>query len=388
MATGTIGQLKEFDPDNEKVTEYLERVELFFTANSINEDKQVAVLLTAIGRKTYALLSSLLSPTKPQEKSFAQLSTALKDHYQPKPLVIAERYKFYKRKQSTEETIAEYMAQLRRLATHCEFKTFLDEALRDKLVCGMRSENTRQKLLTEADLTLTKAVETAQGMEAAAKNCLEMRQDEERAVDRVAVPPRSYTPRDRNECYRCGGTNHDAQSCRFKDAMCHKCKKRGHIARKCRAREGTRTIPARWVEAEDTPSHTVYKIGSGLHPMKVDIRVEGRPITMEVETGAAVSLVPEHVWKKEFPQLPPNQTNVVLQTYTGDPIPFVGKTVVHVSYGTQSSQLPLYIVKGGGPSLLGREWLRKLMLDWKTIGMAARAPASVDSLLKALRRCI
>ena len=88
----TIGQLKEFDPDNEKVTEYLERVELYLTANNIADDKKVAVLLTAIGRKTYALLSSLLSPTKPQEKTFAKLSKTLKDHCQPKPLVIAERY--------------------------------------------------------------------------------------------------------------------------------------------------------------------------------------------------------------------------------------------------------------------------------------------------------
>ena len=67
-------QLKEFDPENEKFTEYLERVQLYFTANSIAEDKQVAVLLTSVGRKAYALLNSLLSPTKPQEKSFAKLS--------------------------------------------------------------------------------------------------------------------------------------------------------------------------------------------------------------------------------------------------------------------------------------------------------------------------
>lgn len=45
----TTGQFKEFDPDNEKVAEYLG---LFFMANSIAADKQVAVLLKAIGRKT------------------------------------------------------------------------------------------------------------------------------------------------------------------------------------------------------------------------------------------------------------------------------------------------------------------------------------------------
>ena len=136
---------------------------------------------------------------------------------------------------------------------------------------------------------------------------------------------------------------------------------------------------------EDTQEEVqaIYKIGNKtLHPMKVRVHIEGRPLLMEIDTGAAVSLISETVWKKEFPQVRPIQTNVVLQTYTGEPIPMVGKIIVHVSYGNQSDHFSLYVVKGDGPSLLGREWLRKLTLDWKTIGMAAQAPAAVDSLLQ------
>ena len=33
----------------------------------------------------------------------------------------------------------------------------------------------------------------------------------------------------------------------------------------------------------------------------------------------------------------------------------------------QEEQLPLVVVAGEGPSLLGRDWLSKLKLDWKTI---------------------
>ena len=116
----TIGQLKEFAPDNGKATEYLERVELYFIANGIADDKKVAVLLTAIGRKTYALLSRLLSCTKPQE-NFCRI---IQDHYQPKPLVIVEQNRFYSWKQNLGEMITEYIAELHRLATYCKFKTF------------------------------------------------------------------------------------------------------------------------------------------------------------------------------------------------------------------------------------------------------------------------
>ena len=44
---------------------YVERVNLCFEANSIKEEKQLAVFLYAIGRKTFKLLQNLLAPTLP-----------------------------------------------------------------------------------------------------------------------------------------------------------------------------------------------------------------------------------------------------------------------------------------------------------------------------------
>ena len=50
----TIGQMGEFKPDEEGISAYLDRLQLFFVANSVEEGKQVAVLLSVIGAKTYA----------------------------------------------------------------------------------------------------------------------------------------------------------------------------------------------------------------------------------------------------------------------------------------------------------------------------------------------
>ena len=52
---------------------YLECVEFFFATNSIKDEKQVAVLLSVIGPKIYALLCDLLAPEKPQHKSVGVL---------------------------------------------------------------------------------------------------------------------------------------------------------------------------------------------------------------------------------------------------------------------------------------------------------------------------
>ena len=63
----TIGRIGEFKPDEEQISAYLERIQLFFTTNSIAENKQAAILLSVVGPKTYGLLRDLLVPTKPQE---------------------------------------------------------------------------------------------------------------------------------------------------------------------------------------------------------------------------------------------------------------------------------------------------------------------------------
>ena len=43
MTSNTIGCITEFKPGNEKIAAYLERVQLFFEVNGIDEDKQVPV---------------------------------------------------------------------------------------------------------------------------------------------------------------------------------------------------------------------------------------------------------------------------------------------------------------------------------------------------------
>ena len=96
MAT-VIGQLPEFNPESESLTTYVERVKLFIEANGIEDARKVAVLLSVIGGKTYALLRNLLSPTDPKTKSFDEIVAELEGHYEPKPIVIAERFHFHKR---------------------------------------------------------------------------------------------------------------------------------------------------------------------------------------------------------------------------------------------------------------------------------------------------
>ena len=66
MAGPAVGHLEAFDEDNESITQYLKRVELF-EAKGITTERRKAVFLSVIGWDTYSLLSNLLVPTKPAE---------------------------------------------------------------------------------------------------------------------------------------------------------------------------------------------------------------------------------------------------------------------------------------------------------------------------------
>ena len=90
MATDTIGQLSEFNPEIDSVTAYIERVQFFLEANEIKREKYIAVLISTIGIRTHAKLWDILAPEALRDKSSDELVNVLKHHFEPKPLVIAE----------------------------------------------------------------------------------------------------------------------------------------------------------------------------------------------------------------------------------------------------------------------------------------------------------
>ena len=120
-------------------------------------------------------------------------------------------------------------------------------------------------------------------------------------------------------------------------------------------------------------------------PYMVKLEVNEHPLAMEVDTGAAVSLASESAVATLLPTVQLQHTNVVLKTYTGEPIPVKGILSVDVRYGQQSHKgLKLLIVEGTGPSLLGRDWLRVVRLDWREIGKVSTS-ASLESRVAALQ---
>ena len=91
---------------------------------------------------------------------------------------------------------------------------------------------------------------------------------------------------------------------------------------------------------------------------------------MEVDTGAAVSLMSEATQKKLFPNTQFQKTSVKLHTYTAESLSVVGTLDVQVRYANYVGKHTLFVVSGNGPTLFGQDWLMHIRLDWSSLCVA------------------
>ena len=78
-------------------------------------------------------------------------------------------------------------------------------------------------------------------------------------------------------------------------------------------------------------------------------------------------LVSDAVYKEKLQHLTLRETKLKLRTHTGEPVPVLGVVDVTVEHSAQKKTLPLYIIQGNRPVLLGRRRLAKLRLNWQAV---------------------
>ena len=190
---------------------------------------------------------------------------------------------------------------------------------------------------------------------------------------------------ERKTCFRCGRTGHFPKECRFKDALCHACGKKGHIAPVCKSAPHKKSFPGqghpgrsrrrfkrtnRVQDDKDSGSsseeYLLHKVENhSTDPVHVRVQINGKPLKMEVDTGAALSIISEETRKAVFPEEKLRASELVLKTYTNEPMQVKGTLNVRVQYETQFKKLVLVVIAGNGPSLFGRNWLNHINLNWK-----------------------
>lgn len=163
---GTIGTLSEYQIGNDWCT-YEERMEQYFLANYIEDNKKVPVLLTVIGEQAYKVLRDLCDPALPKDKTYRDLCEILRSQFSKKISVFKERIEFYELRQREDESVKDWHVRVKNKAIHCKFGNFLNEVLKDKFISGMYKGPVLDKVCEEEYTTsLDRVLEIALKKEA------------------------------------------------------------------------------------------------------------------------------------------------------------------------------------------------------------------------------
>ncbi|XP_039602220.1 uncharacterized protein LOC120524433 [Polypterus senegalus] len=199
-----------------------------------------------------------------------EIVTLLKNHFAPTPSETVQRFHFNRRNQKLDESIAAYIAELRRLSENCNFGNSLDSLLRDRLVCGVRDETLQRWLLAKSNLTFALAQEEALAYEAASVHSKEIQESSIKLCTSESHQLQNKTPKAKSyflhsdildptqgNCNSCGG-NHRRDVCRFREAVCHKCKRHWHLQIVCHQV----AYPVKVKPASASSSHKVEQRGA------------------------------------------------------------------------------------------------------------------------------
>jgi len=118
---------------------------------------------------------------------------------------------------------------------------------------------------------------------------------------------------------------------------------------------------------EDSEDYAMYNLtGTSDKPLKVTVGVDNFELEMEVDTGGSVSIISEETYNRLWPDQKPTllESSITLHTYRGEQLTVKGTINVDVQYKDRKAHLQLVVGTGHGPSLLGRDWLVKIHLDW------------------------
>lgn len=431
MAKQIIGKVCEYSSEVESFENYTERLDNFFKINNIKEDDKLAYFVSVMGPMLYTTLKDLLHPKLVNQADYAEAIKVLSSHFKPKVNITYERFLFNKRVQKEGESISDYSMQLKKLAASCKFDKFLDEAMRDRFLCGLKSAAIQSKLLAEGDsLNFSKALELALVTENADRNVRSLHPEKHMGDINFVRPKASFNKNSKNQgdfrpnrpqsfkaassnlqkCYRCGKM-HDPKDCPYSDFTCFSCQRKGHLSNVCKNKSSNRPMSGKFrpksrpggpgrvnnceSESDEEESHVgeheLYTIAYANCSKQVSsftttVSVNEVPVDMVIDTGAVVTVMPDEIYFKHFhkPESKLENCQIKLKTYTGESINVLGEFQANVSTEAgECLQLPVVVIESSGkrqPTLMGRNWLEKLRLNWSLIKSGAGAKEGKSAL--------
>jgi hypothetical protein len=383
---------------------YIDRFDVYLMAENITADeRKEAKLLYIAGDDIYDIYyNKFRNANTAAGTKYDTLKTNITNYFQPRRNLESEIYTFRQASQNKGENIEQFYARLQELSRYCEFHS-VDREIKSQIIQKCANPKVRLHALQHPDESLDEVLTYARVQEdialQAAQMCASTGENNAKtdSVNRVAqaqkprqgksgkpAQNKSSTPKSvpaqaqkSRHCFRCGGEwpHPQSQKCPALGKKCRKCGRENHLAKVCRDGQApmTKSTEASKTtnfisEPQKPPEYTgtLFTL-QGDRPYKYSLQVNGTMLSMEIDTGASASLISEVTYKEHFNDCQLQGTDIRLNTYTGELVPPLGTFTVEVCHQDARVNVPLLVVPGSGPTLLGRNWLSKIKLDWHQV---------------------
>lgn len=385
-----IGSIEAFDITKCSFESYEKRFGELCKVNVVEDTVKLSLFVTVCGPEIFELLVKLFIPEDPLKSTYAACILKLKDHFNPKKSKVLQRFKFNKCSQLVSQSISDYILDLRVLAKSCDFGTFLDEALRDRFIAGIKCASI-QNILVEEDLTFEKACTKALAMELAVEGTKSLQCTDELQVNKIdkrkfGASTSSNNKKSYSKCFRCG-RQHNPTRCPARNWSCFKCNKMGHGANVCKQELVVKPVRAvkKLKEVEDDEDDCLVcdvdeedcmgylnaipgNQESGKNQKKViKVSVNKMSIAFEVDTGACCTVMSKAQFRRLFGSRK-MKFRQNLKTVTGQTVIVVGQFLVQVMLKNQLFNLNLVVIDSVEfTPLMGRDWINVLFPGWQNV---------------------
>ncbi|KAJ8033383.1 hypothetical protein HOLleu_23606 [Holothuria leucospilota] len=407
---------------------WIERFDLYLVASGVYKKDaklQSYLFLHVIGEQGLDVYNSFKFDNEIDRHNVTALKAKFEAYCAPRKNITYERHKFSSRVQQEGETIDQYVTDLRNLSTTCEFGDLKDSLIGDKIVCGLRSDSLRERMLREEDLTLEKAINTCRAAESSKSQAKTLTGPvSQKKWGNSAKPSRSkYRPkgtRPNNEsenpkslgptqrggnlkqkqfnCKKCG-TIHYPGECPAYGEICHCCQKKGHFSRCC-FRNPERKIGAvgAQCDAKQYESMTEDEESTGLFLDKIymnsinntlveddwmaDIKLGKRKVCFKLDMGAQANLLPLTVFRQIAKRQSLHKVHVNLSTYTGEKIPVLGSCTMRSHHQGKNLNFRFLVVNVRAKPILGAEACEKLGLIHRVWNVTSNSKETTSELFE------